>query len=549
MPKHFLCAFLLFVLYPFSVSSLLKSRILSEQNSDPNQNNPNQNEKTAEIREETEEDEMAVTKYFETPADELKCGDHVKMMELAYRCMDSKSQSENDLGIFQTEDIEGQGLEIIYVVSKNGNKFFMKVLDSLYDLELKLERKFVENEMVPWLAEYKIVNNRFVGIYVYRNQRNTVRHNIVNGNFSLYEKVYLLEKIVGMASKFYNYTNPHNNLIQLDLTPGNTLLLESGYLNILFTNLLVVGKKRVFRMSAPEYSEEEVPINQKASCVYSIGHVIFFYLFGRRMDGEDLNSQQEVQSLMESQDASTERAVKLYLIESSRGMLHENPIDRPSIEMVLDQIKKARLLLETPFHQLERKMLEYKWVINTELIKEQKDIENLKKAKARIIVMKNKNLSKTKKKIGKEFNMTVKLHILKKKGQKFFDYEGKRKDCDIEPTKTLINNSDLFGMFPSVKNSLISDKSFQKAFEKLGKYPEEQEMELKEKLEKNLQDPENMSKDITQSKIIKKLRFEFFVLLGISTFIICLIVSYFFLKGLEVKMYRKNEFQVNLIVF
>ena len=478
------------------------------------------------VVEELEEDELTEDQYFQNPALNYNCIDHVKMMEVGYSCMDSKSMTLEDVGSYEPDDIKGRLFQSLFVVSKNGRKYFMKIMDSMYDIEMKLQRMFSEDMFGLWFLEYKIIRGRFVGIYMYMKHKNTMKYQLDNNMLSLYDKVWYLEKLITMASDFFTRVNPQNNLIQLNLTPSNTLCFQEGSQSIRLISYLVSNPIQKKSVLAPEYFDDDLPVNQKATSVYAFAKIIFVYLFGRLHTKPILDDEPEVQALNKSDSNSSETRVMQYLIFISRAMLNENPVDRPSLELVISQIGKALEVLNDPWKALTLEMMNYRALIKMELREEQSEYEDKVRFDARKRAL-AENLKRKKSNAQKDERYEKALEQVEQKGQMYFDFVGMASNCKIKPTYRMTNYLDIFGFVP-VLNTLTAEND-----------EEADNMLVTQEKVVKLDDPDNL----------RRLRFEFFLIMGVSMFIICIVIAYFSFKGMEVKMYQKYEFPASLILF
>ena len=476
---------------------------------------------------EDEENEISEAEYFSKPSKNFRCVDHIKIMEVGYSCMDSKSMEPQDIGVFVPDDIKGIAFETIFVVSKNGRKYFMKIVDHYYDLEMKLQRMFVDDLYTLWFLEYKIIKNRFVGIYMYMGQRNTMRYHLENNTFSVFEKLVYLNKLVTMASDFFTVVNPQNNLIQLNITPSNTLLFKNGFQTFRLINFLVTDTVQKERVLAPEYFDSSIPVNQKASCVYSFGKIIFFYLFGRIHRQPLLDQEPEVQALLKQDPSSHDVRVMQYLIHISRAMLNTNPVDRPSLEQVMSQFQKGLDVLINPWEIFKMELFTYKATIKRELQNELYAHEDNVRIMTRQQALKDKTRAKKGTEI-KDKRYEQSLNKIEEKGQQFYDFVGMESKCDLKPTFRMTNYLDTFGFVPAL-NSLI------------------EEVEVDVEGNEVLKTQENHANDDPDN--LKKLRMEYFLIMGVSLFIICIVMAYFSFKGMEIKMYQKHEFPASLILY
>ena len=500
------------------------------KNEVPKDDLTNQEQITVPIKEEYQEDELTEQEYFSSPSKNFKCLDHVKMLEMAYSCMDSESMTPEDMGMFVPDDIEGATIQTIFVVSKNGKKSFMKILDKYYNLELKLVPTFADDYYALWLLEYKIVKGRYVGIYSYLPHYNTVKHHIMSKTLTLFQKVYILRRIALIASDFYSFVNPQNNLIQLNIWPSNILLTQEGFLSTRLINYVVTEEQSDVFSDFPEYLNKNSTVNQKTTTVYLIGKLIFFYLYGRHSTIPKMTDEPEIIELNKSENTDRETRVMKYLVQVTRGMVEENPIDRPSIELVLSQFENALDVLFNPWTTLDYLYSEYLFTISHEIKVELENHEDQVRIAAR-----SKSLNKLKTKrstVAKDEVYIEQVKALRAKNEEFFDYEGMVADCKIEPTHQITNYLESYGFIPA----LIS-------------MYEDNDVVAEDVLQEKTNGTRGATNEDTSNMDPRQMRFEFFILIGILSILVLMVIAYFFLKNLKVIVYEKEFFSAHLDIF
>ena len=496
----------------------------------PKDDPSNQNQISSPVKDEDKEDDLTEQEYFSSHSKNFKCLDHVKMLEMAFSCMDSESMTPEDVGLIVPDDIEGVTIQTIFVVSKNGKKYFMKILDMYYNVELKLVPTFAEDYYALWLMEYKIVKGRFVGIYSYLPHNNTVKHHILGKTLTLFEKVYILRRLTLLASDFYSFVNPQNNLIQLNLWPSNILLTGESFLSTRLINYVVTEEQSDLFSDYPEYLNKNSTVNQKTTTVYLIGKLIFFYLYGRHSTLPSMADEPEVIELHKSDNTDSETRVMKYLIQVTGGMVEENPIDRPSIELVLSQFENALDVLFNPWNLLHHFYSEYLFKISQEIKVELENHEDNVRIEAR---SKSLNKLKTKKStVAKDEIYIEQVKALRAKNEEFFDYVGMVVDCKIEPTYQITNYLESYGFIPA----LISTY-------------EDNDVIAEDVLQEKTNGTRGATNEDTSNMDPRKMRYEFFILIGILSILVLMVIAYFCLKNLKVIVYEKEFFSANLDIF
>ena len=477
-----------------------------------------------------EEEEITEEKYYAAPSKKFKCVDHIKMLEIGYSCMDSESMTPEDVGEYIPDDIHGAVNQTIFVVSKNSRKYFMKILDKLYNLELLLLPMFSGDGYSFWLVEYKIIRGRYIGIYSYIKHHSTIRYLIKENNFSLFNRVYVLRDLAEIASDFYSFANSQNSLLQLNLWPSNILLTEEGFLRIRLINYLVTTENKGVINDFPQYKKQNPVVNQKSVTVYLFGKLIFYYLYGRHSKKDNIDEEPEVIELNNSDLTDKHTRVMKYLIQISRGMLQENPIDRPSIELVQSQFEKALDVLFDPWIKIQCVYSDYMYIVSQEIKNEMDSHEDNLRITARSIALSKMKRKKCSEQKDKEY--VGQMKACKAKNQEFFDYVGMEENCKIEPTQKITNHLDSFGFVPALISTF-----------------EDTDIVAENVLEKKGNGTRGVANDDSVKMDPRQMRYEFFILIGILSSLVLMVIAYFFLKKLKVTEYEKNFFSANLIIF
>ena len=502
---------------------------VSENNVQTIQNDEENNEQNCQHLHK-EEEEITEEKYYAAPSKTFKCVDHIKMLEIGYSCMDSESMTPEDVGAYKPDDIHGAINQTIFVVSKNGRKYFMKILDKLYNLELLLLPMFSGDGYSLWLVEYKIIRGRYIGIYSYIGHHSTIKYLLQGNDFSLFNRVYVLRDLAEIASDFYSFVNSQNSLLQLNLWPSNILLTEEGFLRIRLINYLVTTEDKNVVNDFPQYKKSNPIVNQKSITVYLLGKLVFYFIYGRHSKMDNIDEEPEVIELNKSDLTDRNTRVMKYLIQISRGMLQDNPIDRPSIELVQSQFDKALDVLFDPWTKVRCSYCDYMFIVNQEAKNEIDSHEDNLRIKARSNAL--AKLIKKKSREQKDITYVEQMKAINAKNQEFFDYQGMEENCKIEPTQKIINHLDSFGFVPA----LISTY-------------EDTDNVAEDVLEKKENGTRGVTNDDTAKMDPRQMRYEFFILIGILSCLVLMVIAYFFLKNLKVTEYEKNFFSANLIIF
>lgn len=472
------------------------------------------------------EDEITEKEYFSSSSQNFKCVDHLKMLEIGYSCMDTASMSPEDIGTYTPQDVLGTPLQAIHIVSRNGRKYFMKVLDTLYNVELSLLPLFAADRYSLWLVEYKIIKSRYVGIYSFIENSNTVYYNLINDKLSMLDKVVYLERLAALASDFYHYVNPQNGQIQLNLLPSNTLLTKEGFLSLRLINYNMQFKTQEELVNKPEpHVGPKFPTNQKSRCVYQFGRIIFYYIFGDLPLSSNIDNEPKVIELKENLSDNEETRVKRFMVQVIKPMLSSNPIDRPSLELVGSQIQKAIDVLMNPVTWLIMAWKEYRVMIEQEIKNEIDQREDETRLAAREAAVANKD--KKKNAANKDHAYGVMYEYLQKRNKEYMDYIGEREDSTLKRTSRMVNYLDSFNFVPALSSFMVVDET-----------PEDV-----------LEGGNTPVVVMTQSEEDTTIKYEFFLILGICLFLIFVVVAYFFLKNLKMKMYSKHDFKASLVLF
>ena len=472
------------------------------------------------------EDEITEQEYFASSSQNFKCVDHLKMLEIGYSCMDTASMSPEDIGTYTPEDILGTPLQAIHVVSRNGRKYIMKVLDTLYNIELSLLPIFGNDMYSLWLVEYKIIKGRYVGIYSYIEHNNTVYYSLMNNQLSLLDKVVYLERLANLASDFYHYVNPQNGLIQLNLLPSNTLLTKEGFLSLRLINYNIQFQSQEDLLNNPEpHVGPKFPTNQKSRCVYQFGRIIFFYIFGDLPSSSNIDNEPKIIELKEDLSDSEEIRVKRFMVQVIKPMLSTNPIDRPSLELVSGQIKKAIDVLMNPVTWMVMAWKEYRVMIEQEVKNEIDQREDETRLAARQAAV--AKMEKKKNAASKDAAYETMFKYLETRNKEYMDFIGERKDSTLKRTTRMINYLDSFSFVPALSSFTTVEET-----------PEDV-----------LESGNGPAVVLTKSEEDSTIKYEFFLILGVCLFLIFMVVAYFCLKNMKMKMYSNYEFKASLVLF
>ena len=469
--------------------------------------------------------------YYSTPTKQFTCVEHIKMLEIGFNCMDKQSMSPEDIGSDTLDEIKGILYQSFYVVSKNGRRYFMKVLESLYDLEHELEDQFHGERFSLPLIEYKIVRGRFVGIYSYYKHRHTLYYAVKSNLLTFVQKLIIMSSIANICSDIYAHVEPQNNLIKVNFLASNLLLTQEGYMSFRMINIVRNTKEEKDVVVLPEYSNPAFVVNQRQSAVYIMSRIFYFILSNENFENEiefmDLNYIKNFHEVHKDEEKwSQETTFTNDLIDLLRTMSNTNPVDRPSIEYVLnivDHMAKSALSFT---EWLEKRSSELKINMKFEVDNEVAENED------RLRIMARQTAARKREKMDDKWKETEKkykqeIDLNEENQQKFYKYVGRSKECELEDSKELQNPLDTFGFVP---NLLFLDA------DKVIKHSNDCEHGDKHGDEHG----DEHHEDLTELKI------EFVLLIAGLLLLAMLVSSYFIFKNLDMAGFDKAKFPVHI---
>lgn len=449
--------------------------------------------------------------YFRTPAKKLTCIEHITMMEVGYSCLDTKSIPPEDRLFVIPDDIKGAAHQTIFVVTKTNRKYFMKVLDEMYDLELAIMRKYFYFNQGLELIEYKIVNSRFVGIYSYIEHSNTLNDWILNKDLTIFEQILILEKITSIASNFFQIFEPKNNLLKLNLLPSNILVTNESFFKLRLINFTRYLKTENDLVVIPESEDISTKLNQRSTIVYLLGKVFYYIIFKKYVKGISIADEPNIIEFKKNNFIKGYPDLNPKLIEMIHEMLNKSPIDRPSLEYIMEELHNFKLMQETPYYWFVQQFAEIRLMMEHEIRGEYiENEENIRKVARNNALIRKSQYSLL-------LNAKYKAEIRKSDHlrSQYISYIGRYEKCMLSSTTEQTNIIDSYGLIPFFDKG-INDKDY---FEVI-----------------HLPHAGDKRMEIELAVLI--------VILVIANFAVSL---YFILKNMNIKIYMKKDFPAKLI--
>ena len=462
--------------------------------------------------------------YFNQNPKKISCIEHVKNLGLGYTCMDKGSISIEDKDIIQTEDILGSRFTPIFVVEKKLKKFFLIIFDEAIDLELGIQKHFVHNQMSLELNEYKIINSRYAGIYTYIPHHNTLRYNIKNNNFQIYEKLFVMQSLVNYAIEFFDNFEPRNNLLMLNLLPTNILVTKESFLKLRLMKFIRGTKMEEDVIISPESIDENTKMNQRSTIVFLLGKLFYYILFGVFPESNKIDDDKYMIEYNKFFHLKDFPEINGDLLELIRGMVNKSPMDRQSLEYITNKLDEFLEEQNSFYYTLQKKIAEIKNEMENEIRSEYFEHELFIRKKN-----KETNIYES-----KDDSFAIKAEIkneqyaIESLRKKYLFFIGRSKQCYYQKTKNEINYLDNYGMFMFNAKEIVSvfDLLNEKAIEKIEEHYEIIEEHHEE----------------------EGLKIEFIILIIFLLFLISIISSYFILKDHEMVKYLQKDFPAKLIL-
>lgn len=490
--------------------------------------------------------------YKENDPIQFSCVEHVKMLEIGFTCEDGPSIDLDDKGVVEPDDIKGVFFQSFYVVTKNSRKYFMKVLKDMYTIEHYLEDKFYNDDIGLTLVEYKIVKHRFVGIYAYYPHNNTLMYHLKEGNLNMFQKLFIMAKITKFASIIFEEVEPQNNMIKVNFFPSNLLITKEGYLNIRLINICRVTKEEKMYIKLPEYQDrqDEKKINQRLSTVYVLSRTFYQIIFNEDNGENDFDDLEKVKEFRAQYKASTSRSkeddILSDLVDLMRSMSNSNPVDRPSIEYVLNTIQDK---MDRVLNWQEK--INIKWEIVKTKMKDEVDDEmaahedrvrlQARKKALKKLEMKNDDWAK------KDEIYQNQLKEYQEKQIIMYEFKGWSENCPAKDPENLLNILDSFGYIPNFitfNGSEEEDSDQALNHESHHKKADKEKNELKDNHSDHGAHGDHG--DHEHHEDLTELRVEFILLIAFLLLLAGLVSSYFVFKNLDIKMYEIEQFPTHI---
>lgn len=456
-------------------------------------------------------------KYFETDPKEISCQVHMSNMGVNYSCMDSESIPVIDQLNNPPDDIDGCYFQTIFVVQKNSKKYFAKITDNSYDLEIGILSNYDETESdILYLFEYKIINGRFLGIYSYVNHYGTLRHHLDNDTLDDYEKFLIMLKLTSVAINFFEKFDGRNNLLSLDLLPSNVLMTQEKYLEIRLMSFIKNTESENRLMEIPEDNDDTLSMNKRSVCVFELGKIFFLILFKRYFTGISIENQPEIEQFEENGEFKNFEHVDKNMINLLKQMMMRDPIDRVSLEHVKFELRIHINNLRNPIHIFKSFTGNFFYLMKTEINYEYMEYEDRIRS---LSMFENENGSSTEK-VALESNLVFERTKAQHLRTEYVLFKGRASSCDFKKTLNQTNNLDSSGLiFFEYNENFIFDN-------------------LNENHDNHHHDDHGNH----------GLAFELKVIIVIMVTLISFIGVYFMMRGMKVQMFQKEDFTARLIL-
>ena len=254
----------------------------------------------------------------------MKCQDIVKHMNLNYRCVESQKARNQ--------------IKNMFLVEKNFQYYFLKVRFDMNLYELALEKSLKKQKLIVPILYHKIIDKRFVGIYSFQPNLGTLEDLVVNNQLSLFDKYSYMRSITYITLLAMKDRNPIASVMTLNLIPNNILVLKNQPHGLRFINATPIDKSEEYYFEHNTYYEKNSNKDARTLNILFLGRIFHFICFGKEVatDLEDWDIIKELDKFFKFENEQKIDQKIVYLI---RIMLNENPIDRPSFEIVFEVLQ------------------------------------------------------------------------------------------------------------------------------------------------------------------------------------------------------------------
>ena len=269
----------------------------------------------------------------------LNCIDIVKYLKLNYQCVESSE--------YKTQ------IKNIFLVEKNFKFYYLKIRRNITLYELAVEKSLKDENVVIPLFYHKVVHNLFLGIYGYKPNLGTLEDLIKQNNLTVFDRYLYMKSITQLVLLTLQNRNPRNYMFKLNLEINNILVLKNIPYGVSLINVFNYGSfsdllERDFRNNSIDGSLDIRNLN-----ILALGRIFHVICFG--IGEEDLLENEIIQNLSEYSKKNHEYQIDPQIIKMIRIMLNQNPIDRPSFEVILNTLEHVIYSYEFLF---EKKMEE-----------------------------------------------------------------------------------------------------------------------------------------------------------------------------------------------
>ena len=255
------------------------------------------------------------------------CQDHIRHLSINYSCIDS--------------DPHGTRIKNLYLIEKNFEKYFLKIRDQITNYELALEKSLKMKNIVINLLYHKVVNGRYVGIYKFSGHKGTLENAILKNNLTKFEKYNYMKRITSLVMDILKDRDPKSLSLDLNLTPGNILLLKMVSYKIKLIDPLASTQREKDAQHISDEVKNITYVNAKARNVFLLGKLFFFICFGHHPSKGEY-SLEKMEILNNLEENTNRHDFDIEIIKLIRVMLNASSVDRPSLNHVLDTLNSVQ---------------------------------------------------------------------------------------------------------------------------------------------------------------------------------------------------------------
>ena len=264
---------------------------------------------------------------FENKEDTLEtadCIEVVKRMGLNYSCIDKDPDDPTKL-------------KKLHLVSKNFQSFFLKVRHKMNNFELVLEKQLKGKKVLLRRLSHKIKDHQFAGVYKYEPNLGTLKYVVENEDLTEFDKYSYMKQLTRLVVIAHQERDPKNDFFNLDLVPSNILVLSEDPYSVRLIDIFPSSTRERIKFLYYLKWQDKTFIDSRARNVFTLGRLFYFICY-KHFPGMLMISEGNLSNLKDDREHAD---LDLRMVSLIRRMLNYNPLDRPSLEIILMTIDEV----------------------------------------------------------------------------------------------------------------------------------------------------------------------------------------------------------------